>query len=323
MATDSLYEPALPAGRTGAAFLGSVSPAMRALEAVVENVAASEAPILILGESGVGKSCLARQIHAMSGRREYRLTEFVCLHAANDAFATHNGSGDVTADLPPTGTVLLVEISDLPSPLQSRALHYFFGSASETSPRPRLIASSTRNLEQEARSGRFREDLYYLISGVCLRVPPLRHRREDILPLADHFLEHYSQVFSRPKRALSARLQRYFVEYGWPGNVRELENTLKMLVAVGDEQVAMRVLRSSGSEVRLRSGDAEVPSLKQAARAASRQAERELILKVLSRTRWNRKRAAEELQISYKALLYKLKQIGLDDESLGSEEMFA
>jgi two-component system response regulator AtoC len=306
----------------GEFFVRSASPAMRALETAAEKVAMGGSPVLILGEEGVGKRCLAQQIHTMSGRQHGRFAEVACLDAAHDSFLpfdgkNHDGGGA------PTGTVFVRHISDLPSAMQANMLSFFFGRSPESSTRPRLIASCTSSLEQEIRSGRFREDLYYLVSGVCLRMPPLRHRREDILLLADHFLDVYARVFARPKRDLSPRLQQYLIEYAWPGNVRELKNAVKTVVAVDDEHVAMMVLRSNHSEGLARGADSEGLSLKQAARAASRQAERELILKVLSRTRWNRKRAAQELQISYKALLYKLKQIGLDDEYSSSEETFA
>jgi two-component system, NtrC family, response regulator AtoC len=305
---------------SGEFFVRSASPVMRALETAAEKVAMGGSPVLILGEEGVGKRCLAQQIHAISGRQRGRFAEVACLDA-HDSLLAFDGKGH-NGGVGSTGTVFVRHISELPSAMQADMLSFFFGRSSESSTRPRLIASCSNNLEQEIRNGRFREDLYYLISSVCLRVPPLRHRREDILLLADHFLGVYSQVFARPKRDMSARLQHYFVEYAWPGNVRELKNAVKTVVAVDDEHVAMMVLRSNRSEGSVRAADSEGLTLKQAARAASRQAERELILKVLSRTRWNRKRAAQELQISYKALLYKLKQIGLDDEYSSSEETF-
>jgi len=177
---------------------------------------------------------------------------------------------------------------------------------------PRVVALTQRNLENDIRAGRFREDLYYRLAGVCLRVPPLRHRREDIPVLTDFFLHKYSALFGRPEPGLSEKTRQFIAEYSWPGNVRELEAAVKTIAAIGDDRIAMTALRSSslnGSANHYEEGT----SLKEAARAASRQAERELILRVLSRTRWNRKRAAEELRISYKALLYKLKQIGVDD----------
>jgi two-component system response regulator AtoC len=142
---------------------------------------------------------------------------------------------------------------------------------------------------------------------VCLRLPPLRQRREDIPCLMSFFLSKYAKEFQRPAPGLSAQTQVLFQEYAWPGNVRELEGAAKAIVALGDETLAMSGLRSL---LQRAGGNGERVSLKQVARAASREAERELILKALARTRWNRRRAAQELQISYKALLYKLKQIG-------------
>jgi DNA-binding NtrC family response regulator len=162
--------------------------------------------------------------------------------------------------------------------------------------------------------------LYYRINGVCLRLPPLRHRREDVPVLVDYFLSKHAAAFGRPKPVISPAGFSALTDYHWPGNVRELENVVRKLVALGDERAALEDLRlaaqhngGNGGAAAASNGDSL--SLKDAARAASRQAERELILKVLGRTRWNRKRAAQELQISYKALLYKLKQIGLDDQA--------
>jgi two-component system, NtrC family, response regulator AtoC len=157
--------------------------------------------------------------------------------------------------------------------------------------------------------------LYSRISGVSLRLPPLRQRREDIPFLIGHFLRKYARDFRRPVPDLSAETLRLFLDYAWPGNLKELEDAARVLVALGDEEVALGGLRAH-----LRKPDAgtnhpprhAAKSLKAASRAASREAEREMILEVLTRTRWNRRRAAEELQISYKALLYKLKQIGYE-----------
>ena len=161
----------------------------------------------------------------------------------------------------------------------------------------------------EVRAGNLREDLYYRISGVCLRLPPLRQRREDIAALTEHFLRKYAREFQRPVPALSEETHRLFQEYSWPGNVGELENAAKAIVALGDETIAMGGLRAMLMKPDLGSNGSRV-SLKQASRAASREVEKEIILRTLTRTRWNRRRAAQDLQISYKALLYKLKQIG-------------
>jgi two-component system response regulator AtoC len=154
-----------------------------------------------------------------------------------------------------------------------------------------------------------REDCYYRISGVSLRLPPLRQRREDIPQLLRFFLQNYAREFHRPIPPLSVQTERILSDYDWPGNLRELEDAARALVALGDEALAMGGLRQRW----VRGVDhtkSERVSLKQAAKEASWAAEKELILRALERTRWNRRRAAKELQISYKALLYKLKQIG-------------
>jgi two-component system response regulator AtoC len=177
---------------------------------------------------------------------------------------------------------------------------------------PRFICGTSRELQPEVKAGSFREDLYYRISGVCLRLPPLRQRKEDIPLLRDWFLSAAAQDFSRPVPVLSAETRNFFMEYSWPGNVRELKDAARAIVALGDEALAMGGLRSLLRPAH-RGGNGETISLKDAARAASRQVEREIILQVLAKTRWNRRRAAQQLQISYKALLYKLKQIGYQE----------
>src|SRR5437868_5506582 len=185
MPADSLHSASLETDGVAVGFGQSASAAMRALEGVIESVAASDTPVLLVGESGVGKRSLARHIHAISSRRDQLFSEIRCLNASVEAFPS-NGSSGQSSKFAVSGTVLLDEITDLSSALQSRALHYFFGKTLRESPRPRLIASTVRSLEHETRSGRFREDLYYQASGICLLVPPLRHRREDILPLAEY-----------------------------------------------------------------------------------------------------------------------------------------
>ena len=161
------------------------------------------------------------------------------------------------------------------------------------------------------RAGRFREELYFRLNGVCLRLPPLRHRREDIPLLAEFFLARYAALFGRPQPVLSAQELRVLQEYDWPGNIRELENAMKKAVVLGGE--VFQIVEAAAAPEPAPAAETPTLSLKDAARAASRRAERDLILKALARTRWNRKRAAMELRISYKALLYKLKQIGPEE----------
>jgi len=183
--------------------------------------------------------------------------------------------------------------------------------------RMRIISSTTRSLEHEMRSGRFRQELYYRISGVSLHLPPLRERKEDISGLLEFFLKKYASLFGWPEPQLGSATMDLLMRHSWPGNIRELENVARKIVALGNEQLAIADLQNGlspkGTEFAQNPafGNGQ-QSLKVASREASRRAEREMILKQLELTRWNRRRTARELQISYKALLYKLKQLGLD-----------
>lgn len=313
--TDGILSSLAAAG----AFVEGLSPSMRAVGAVIRELAQSEVPVLLLAEKGAGKHATARWIHAMSGRSEQPFRGLVCSTLKVEDLGPPGENGGFRE-----GTIFLDEIADLSPEWQARIMEVLpraenvlggnqgenHGSSATES--ARLICGSERDLELEVKAGRLREDLYYRISGVCLRLPPLRQRREDIPLLVEHFLAKYARDFRRPVPRLSVEAQRLFRDYSWPGNVRELENAARALVALGDEDVAMGGLRALLSKPDAGSNGTQV-SLKQVARAASRVAERELILRVLTRTRWNRRRAAQELQISYKALLYKMKQIGCSE----------
>ena len=287
-------------------FLPGISASMMPVEVVVGELALNEVPVLLLAEAGAGKRTVARRIHEASARRDQGFRMVLCSELSPEVFDDHGVEA-----LFSQGTVYLEEISDLGTTSQVKLLEALPKTDENGNgvKRARLICGTARDLEAEVRSGRFREDLYYRISGVCLRVPPLRQRREDVPLLMEFFLAKYARDFRRPKPLLSSETLQLFLDYGWPGNVRELEDAAKAIVALGDEALAMGGLRAMLVKSE-RGGNGGPVSLKQAARAASREAEKELILKVLTRTRWNRRRAAQELQISYKALLYKLKQIG-------------
>lgn len=291
-------------------FIKGESPSMKAVEGVIQELAQSDVPVLLLGESGSGKRTVARWIHETSGRNREEFRLIGCAGLTPEVFEQSS-----TGVLLGGGTVFLEEIGDLGSACQMKLLEALPGMENgHRRAHARLICGSAHDLEAEVRSGRFREDLYYRLSGVCLRLPPLRQRKEDISLLMSHFLSKYAHDFQRSAPALSPQTQQLFQDYAWPGNIRELEDAAKAIVALGNESVAMGGLRAMLMKAD-RSGNGEKVSLKQAARAASREAEKELILKVLNRTRWNRRRAAQELQISYKALLYKLKQIGYGEYS--------
>jgi two-component system response regulator AtoC len=290
-----------------ASFLEAVSASMQAVEAMIPELAQSDLPILISGESGVGKRSVARRIHELSRHSGEPFRAVACSSLSSHEIALHGPE-----PLLKHGTVFLRDIGQLMLERQTELIELLSSKEVENGHsglRARLVCGTANDLDGDVRSGRFREDLYYRISGVSLHLPPLRQRKEDIDPFMTFFLRKHAQRFGRDIPALSAETKQLFHDYAWPGNVRELEDAAKTIVLLGDETLAMGGLRAMLLKPD-RSANGERVSLKQAARAASREAEKELILKVLNRTRWNRRRAAQELQISYKALLYKLKQIG-------------
>jgi two-component system, NtrC family, response regulator AtoC len=276
------------------------SPSMKAVEGIVRELAHSSVPVLLLGERGTGKRTIALRIHCASDRAPEEFFVLSCAGLGPQALRVNQYQ--------PGATLYLDEIGDLSSDGQKQLLDLLSRQGLNGSD-VHVICGGSRDLEAEVRAGTFREDLYYRLSGVCLRIPPLRQRKEDIPHLMSFFLERYSQAFHGPVPPLTSHTQQLFRDYSWPGNLTELEAAARAIVAVGDESVAMGGLRSMLTRSANGLNGTKV-SLKDTARAASREAEKELILKVLTRTRWNRRRAAQELQISYKALLYKLKQIG-------------
>ncbi len=298
-------------------FVWGTSPAMQKLRRVVTDTARTDIPVLLTGESGTGKEVLALQIHQLSDRRNEPFTKTRCRTLIPDQVSSrlkdppHGAFSNGTF----RGTVFLDEINELDSEGQRQLLDLLpdgNGLQNGESWGARLISTSRRNLEEELRTGKFAEELYFRLNGVSVRIPPLRDRKEDIPDLAKFFLVKYSTIFERELPAITEELLARLAQYSWPGNVRQLENAMKKIVATGDMEVALADLIEMSPDS-AKSGGGSIPSLKATARAASRQAERELISRALTRTHWNRKRAALELQISYKALLYKLKQLGLED----------
>jgi two-component system, NtrC family, response regulator AtoC len=303
-------------------FVTGICPAMQTLENVVAEIAPTSIPVLFVGESGTGKAMFARRVHQLSARSEAPLLAISCA-AMNPAQLSSELRLDARLDedrgLGSAGSVIFDEISELDSACQRNLLYALpdgHGDVRRGTLEARVISTTSRNLDDEMRAGRFRTELYYRINGVCLRLPALRDRREDIPILVESFLGKYAAQFGRPRPSLSPRTVRILMEHSWPGNIRELENVVKKIIALGDEQIAVSELTLAPAEPPLEVPASRGYSLKAASRAASREAEREMILKALAHTRWNRKRAAQELQISYKSLLYKLKQIGVLDSEL-------
>jgi two-component system response regulator AtoC len=227
------------------------------------------------------------------------------------------------------GTIFLDEISEMHPSLQAKLLHVLqdsefsrLGGDEDVSVDVRVITATNRQIEKELQNGNFREDLYYRINVVSIHLPPLRERMEDLFELADSFLRKYADIFDKKYVPLTKSTLGVFHSYHWPGNVRELENIIKKIVVLENQESALRDLgiisKSSATEDSNTNGQNQRFSLKKVGKMAAQEAEKRLILDTLLQTRWNRKKAADLLDISYKALLYKIKQSGISKRRISA-----
>lgn len=274
------------------------------IQRAVDRIAESDCTVLLVGERGVGKRFIASEIHAHSNRSRSTFKELRCGETNAQA---------LSAALSTKGTVYLAEVTDLSIPLQELILNA--NARSEQQQTCRLVCGSSRELQDEVKSWRLREDFYYFVSAVTLRIPPLRCRKSEILTIADELLTQYSEQFDRPKPAMGKEIIGHLMEHNWPENLSELQTVIKTFVAIGDQAISLAAIRAA-SPLKSANGHRRPQLLKEATRASSIQIERQLISEVLGSTGGNRKRAAEELGISYKALLYKLKRIEADKQSV-------
>jgi two-component system response regulator AtoC len=309
----------LPApSSTGDQFAYGLGASMHTLNEMVAEIARTDIPVLLLGESGTGKDAYAKLIHRLSPGNELSFHKFNCASFDPGQMPGHiPGLSESYGSTTRCGTLYLDNVQELDSAAQ-RALLSLLPDAEESHSgleRPgRLVSSATSSLESEVERSRFRRELYFRLNGVCLRIPPLRERLEDIQILTEHFLNKYSKALKKDPPLLDEKVIQALSAYHWPGNIRELENFTRRTVLFGDFELALTELQSSGPQPSKVTSAGVGSSLKVAARAASKKAERELILKALERTHWNRKHAARDLQISYKSLLYKIKQIGVSND---------
>jgi two-component system response regulator AtoC len=309
---------------------------LQSLNVLAAEIASTDIPILLIGESGTGKDIYARLIHRLSGASESSFVRISC-----GALEAGQMLGDVRRAFQPEGesienrpkTVFLDGVHELDAACQRVLLSLLpDGGERKVAPRnlPRIISSTSCNFEKEIEAGRFRLELYFRINGVILRLPALRERKEDIPDLLECFVVKHANELRKSPPEIGREARKLLFSYDWPGNIRELENVARKIVAVGDANLALGDLRMTQMTIvhadetraaeRESSGAGGVSSLKVAARAASRRTEKELILKALEQTHWNRKRAARNLQISYKSLLYKIKQIGAEVPILEKDE---
>ena len=309
--TSLLHEPAVPG------FIYGLGSTMQTLNDMASEIARTDIPVLIVGESGTGKDAYAKLIHRLSPKSESRLKKINCASfEPGELFGNYRQSGQPFALADSYGTFYLDNLQELEAASQRELLSRLpDGENLDANEQPsvRFISSTAGSLESEVEAGSFRRELYFRLNGVCLRLPPLRERREDIPALVDYFLNKHSTLLNKVAPPISEKAFQTLSSYHWPGNIRELENLARKLVVFGDVQVALNDLQIAVFASFAPAESSQGGSLKVAARAASKKAERELIMQALERTRWNRKRAARELQISYKSLLYKIKQIGVSN----------
>ena len=324
------------------------SEAMQSVRDVIAKVAGANVTVLLHGESGVGKELVAHALHRAPPRASHPFLKVNCAALPEDLLESElfgHEKGAFTGayrgkpgkfELAQHGTIFLDEIGEIPLRLQAKLLHILqdgefarVGGEQMIHSDVRVIAATNRNLEAAIRAGSFREDLYYRLNVIAIRIPPLRDRLGEIAVLADHFLRRFNAEYGRSV-AMSAATLRMFTDYAWPGNVRELENAVKRMVVLGSAVARVEVVTDPEAGIiapapamALVSVPPTGPtSLKAIAREAARDAEVVLIRAALDRVKWNRTKAARLLQISYRTLLYKIGGYGLARLPSGDTELF-
>jgi two-component system response regulator AtoC len=331
-------------------FFVAASPNMRKLRSQAALVANVDIPVLMLGESGTGKEVMARLIHKLSPRAHRTFLKVNCAAVPADlleselfgyeagAFTGANHAKPGKFEICNKGTILLDEIGEMPPSLQAKLLHVLqdqqfsrLGSRSVIKVDVRILAATNINIPEALANKRLREDLYYRLNAFTLTIPPLRERREEIPILLKHFMARLSEQYARPPLPFSPEMLAATATYSWPGNLRELGNFIKRYLVLGDDKLAINELqpRSDGSGAQFdasppRNANADASGgLKSLSRNAKDEAEAEAIAKALDETNWNRKQASVLLQISYKALLYKIRQYGIAQQHKSTHKLSA
>ncbi|KPL04526.1 MAG: hypothetical protein AMJ90_00305 [candidate division Zixibacteria bacterium SM23_73_2] len=316
-------------------FVGD-SPNMLEVKALIEQVADSELTVLIRGESGTGKEIVARMIHSLSSRKDESFTKVNCAAIPRDlleaelfgyekgAFTGAHKTKPGRFEAANKGTMFLDEIGDLPLELQSKLLqvleqHEFVrvGGIKNIKVDVRIVCATNRNLDEALKQKILRDDLFYRLNEITINLPPLRERKEDIPLLVEFFLNKYNEHYKKKFEPFSSPTLKRLEEFHWPGNVRQLENLIKQMVVRNDENIISQILsedteeHSSEDEESKPSFEKDLSLKKRVSQTVAHQ-EKRLISEVLNRTNWNRRKAAKLLEISYRSLLYKIKEYKLD-----------
>jgi two-component system response regulator AtoC len=324
-----------------------ISPQMREIQQVIQQAARADVTVLVCGETGVGKELVARAIHAHSRRHRGAFIKVNCAAMPRElleselfghergAFTGAHQRKPGRFELADGGTIFLDEIGELHPALQAKLLHVLqdgefsrVGGRHNLKVDVRVICATNRDLVREVATGRFREDLFYRLNVINILVPPLRERAVEIPGLVEHFVQRYSREFNVDERPLTPEILQAFSTYRWPGNIRELENFIKRMIVLQDWTLARTLsapLATPAGPTSASASPASEPfaaskgfSLKEISRRAVLEAEREVIARALEQCRWNRVKAAKMLKISYRALLYKIKDMGLKQDRAAS-----
>jgi two-component system response regulator AtoC len=312
---------------------------MDMIEATLDQVASSDVPVLLQGESGVGKEVFGRKLHAKSPRASkpflkincaalpFELLESELFGHERGAFTGADHFKPGIFELAEGGTILLDEIGDMDIRLQAKLLqvlqdHEFrrVGGKELIHVNVRILAATHRNLSERIQDGEFREDLFYRLNVIAICLPPLRERKGEILPLAQFFWQKYGVAFNSPPE-IPPLLKKALLDYHWPGNIRELENVIRrFLVLQNGEAIATELGRAGQAEGTAPKAPSAAKPVKPAeleqVETAKKEAESQLILQALRVTNWNRRKAAAVLKIDYRALLYKIKRLSIEEQSI-------
>lgn len=311
---------------------------MENIKTIIDRVAKTDITVLIKGESGTGKELIARSIHELSPRATKHFLKLNCAVfptslLESELFGFERGAFTGAylkkpgkLELANGGTLLLNEIEEMGVSLQGKMLQVLqegryspLGGNGDVFIDSRVVVTTKNHLEKAVMEGRFREDLFYRISVININVPPLRERREQVLPLAQYFVDLHQKKNRHNGPVFSPKTAKVFKEYPWPGNIRELENIVKRIIVTKDEDSVIQKLvegkgneAMGGEEVMVEGTQRPLFDLKEVGKKAGQEAEKELLHKTLYETRWNRKEASKLLHISYKALLYKIEKYSLN-----------
>ncbi len=321
-----------PASATGHEMRFTHSPAIEELSKQIERIAQVDVPVLLLGESGVGKEFFARALHAGSPRSQSAFLKVNCAALPSElleselfgyeagAFTGAVKSKPGQFELCDHGTILLDEIGEMSSALQAKLLHVLqdqqfsrLGGRRTLTVDVRILAATNIDIHKALDEQLFRPDLYYRLNTITLRIPALRERREDIPLFLNYFMEQLSTELGCPLRSFSKRIKNACVQYSWPGNVRELKNFVCRYLVLGDEDTLITQLRESRLEA-VEQATPE-PGLKQLVYSVRADSERRIIEDCLAKSRWNRTETARALRISTKTLWNKMRQYGIRDSS--------